>query len=224
MKILIAEDNEKLASLLKKGLETKGYAADCVVDGEEAQTRIELGHEDYDLVILDLMMPKKTGFEVCQNIRNNKIFIPILILTARDSTSDKISALDMGADDYLVKPFSFKELLARIRALMRRPKKLLPTELKTRDIVLNPATRKVSRRGQEIKLTLKEFSLLEYLMRHPNQVVNREQILDNMWDFGFDSFSNIIDVHIKNLRKKLSDDKKEKLLETIRGVGYKLNT
>ncbi len=224
MKILIAEDNEKLAALLKKGLESKGYAADCVIDGEEAQTRIELGHEDYDLVILDLMMPKKTGFEVCQNVRNSKIFIPILILTARDSTTDKISALDMGADDYLVKPFSFKELLARIRALMRRPKKLLPTELKTRDIVLNPATRKVSRKGQEIKLTLKEFSLLEYLMRHPNQVVNREQILDNMWDFGFDSFSNIIDVHIKNLRKKLEDNKRENLLETIRGVGYKLNS
>lgn len=224
MKILIAEDNEKLAALLKKGLESKGYAADCVIDGEEAQTRIELGHEDYDLVILDLMMPKKTGFEVCQNVRNSKIFIPILILTARDSTTDKISALDMGADDYLVKPFSFKELLARIRALMRRPKKLLPTELKTRDIILNPATRKVLRKGQEIKLTLKEFSLLEYLMRHPNQVVNREQILDNMWDFGFDSFSNIIDVHIKNLRKKLEDNKRENLLETIRGVGYKLNS
>lgn len=224
MKILIAEDNEKLASLLKKGLESKGYAADCVSDGEEAQTRIELGHEDYDLVILDLMMPKKTGFEVCQNVRSSKIFIPILILTARDSTNDKISALDMGADDYLVKPFSFKELLARIRALMRRPKKLLPTELKTRDIILNPATRKVSHKGHEIKLTLKEFSLLEYLMRHPNQVVNREQILDNMWDFGFDSFSNIIDVHIKNLRKKLEDNKKGNLLETIRGVGYKLNS
>jgi len=224
MKILIAEDNEKLAALLKKGLESKGYAADCVIDGEEAQTRIELGHEDYDLVILDLMMPKKSGFEVCQNVRNSKIFIPILILTARDSTNDKISALDMGADDYLVKPFSFKELLARIRALMRRPKKSLPAELKTRDIVLNPATRKVLRKGQEIKLTLKEFSLLEYLMRHPNQVINREQILDNMWDFGFDSFSNIIDVHIKNLRKKLEDSKKENLLETIRGVGYKLNS
>lgn len=223
MKILIAEDNEKLASLLKKGLESKGYAVDCVADGEEAQSRIEFNHEDYDLIILDLMMPKKTGFEVCQNTRNNKIFIPILILTAKDSTTDKITALDMGADDYLVKPFSFKELLARIRALLRRPKKLLPTELRMRDILLDPATRKVSRNGQEIKLTLKEFSLLEYLMRHPNQVLNREQILDNIWDFGFDSFSNVIDVHIKNLRKKLRDTEKNKMLETIRGVGYKLN-
>jgi DNA-binding response OmpR family regulator len=145
-----------------------------------------------------------------------------LILTARDSTDDKISALDCGADDYLVKPFSFKELLARIRAILRRPKNSLPTELKINKITLNPTTRKVLCGEKEIKLTLKEFSLLEYLMRHPNQVLNREQILDNLWDFGFDSFSNVVDVHMKNLRKKLEDDSNGEFLETIRGVGYRI--
>lgn len=222
MKILIVEDQEKLAQLLKKGLETKGYAVDYVLDGEEGQSRIELSHEDYDLVILDLMMPKKNGFEVCRAVRGKNISIPILILTARDSTDDKITALDAGADDYLVKPFSFKELLARVRAILRRPKDSLPAELRIQNITLNPITRKVLCGDNEIDLTLKEFSLLEYLMRHPNQVLNREQILDNLWDFGFDSFSNVVDVHIKNLRKKLKDEDGKKILETVRGVGYRI--
>lgn len=222
MKILIVEDNEKLATLLKKGLESKGYTTDYVTDGEAGQSRIEMGSEDYDLVILDLMMPKKSGFEVCKNIRQKNIPVPILILTARDSTDDKITALDCGADDYLVKPFSFKELLARIRAILRRPKNSFHAELKVNKITLNPATRKVLHGSKEVKLTLKEFSLLEYLMRHPNQVLNREQILDNLWDFGFDSFSNVVDVHVKNLRKKLDDESGEKILETVRGVGYRI--
>jgi len=222
MKILIVEDQEKLAQLLKKGLETKGYAVDYVLDGEEGQSRIELSHEDYDLVILDLMMPKKNGFEVCRAVRGKNISIPILILTARDSTDDKITALDAGADDYLVKPFSFKELLARVRAILRRPKDSLPAELRIQNITLNPVTRKVLCGGNEVGLTLKEFSLLEYLMRHPDQVLNREQILDNLWDFGFDSFSNVVDVHIKNLRKKLKDEDGKKILETVRGVGYRI--
>lgn len=222
MKILIVEDNEKLAQMLKKGFESKGYAADFVTDGEAGQNRIELCYTDYDIVVMDLMMPKKNGLDVCEYIRGKKIAIPILILTARDSTDDKISALDYGADDYMVKPFSFKELLARVRAIMRRPKNSLPTELKINKITLNPTTRKVTCEGKEIKLTLKEFGLLEYLMRHPNQVLNREQILDNLWDFGFDSFSNIVDVHIKNLRKKLKDRNNGKFLETIRGVGYRI--
>lgn len=222
MKILIVEDNEKLAQMLKKGFESKGYAADYVTDGEAGQSRIELCYNDYDIVVLDLMMPKKNGLEVCQYIREKNIAIPILILTARDSTDDKISALDYGADDYMVKPFSFKELLARIRAILRRPKDSLPSELKVNKITLNPTTRKVLCGEKEVKLTLKEFSLLEYLMRHPNQVLNREQILDNLWDFGFDSFSNVVDVHMKNLRKKLEDKTGGEFLETIRGVGYRI--
>lgn len=222
VKILIVEDNEKLAQMLKKGFESKGYAADYVTDGEAGQSRIELSSDDYDIVILDLMMPKKNGMEVCEYVRKKNITIPILILTARDSTDDKISALDSGADDYMIKPFSFKELLSRVRAILRRPKKSFPIELKISKITLNPSTRKVLNNGKEIKLTLKEFSLLEYLMRHPNQVLNREQILDNLWDFGFDSFSNVVDVHMKNLRKKLESEANGEFLETIRGVGYRI--
>lgn len=223
MRILIVEDQEKLAELMKKGLESKGYAADYVTDGEQGQNRIELYSQDYDLIILDLMMPIKNGFEVCKNVRQKGISIPILVLTARDSTDDKIHALDAGADDYIIKPFSFKELLARIRALLRRPKKSLQSELKIKNLTLNTMTRKACLGGQEIKLTLKEFGLLEYLMRNSGQVMNREQIINNLWDFGFDSFSNIVDVHIKNLRKKLNDGKKSNILETIRGVGYRIN-
>ncbi len=222
MRILIIEDEEKLAISLKKGLEKEGYAVDYVLDGETGQRRIALNHQDYDLVILDLMMPKRDGFEVCRNVRKQNITIPILVLTARDATEDKVQALNDGADDYLVKPFSFEELTARIRALLRRPEQALTEELTVRDLVLNTSSRKVHRRGDEIFLTLKEFSLLEYLMRHPNQVVTRENMIDHLWDFAFDSFSNVVDVHIKNLRRKIDGNYDEKLLETIRGVGYKI--
>ena len=222
MRILIIEDEEKLAQTLKKGLEKEGYAVDYILEGEAGQRRIEMSHKDYDLVILDLMLPKRDGFEIAKNVRKQDITIPLLVLTARDATGDKVHALDSGADDYLVKPFSFEELLARVRALLRRPEPVLPAELKVRDLTLNPVTRKSYRKNKEIPLTLKEFGLLEYLMRHPGQVVTREQILDHLWDFAFDSFSNVVDVHMKNLRKKIDGDHNEKLLETIRGVGYRI--
>ncbi len=222
MRILIVEDEEKLAKSLKKGLEKEGYAVDYCLDGEAGERRIEISHKDYDAVVLDLMLPKKDGFEICRNIRRQNIVIPILVLTARDATDDKVTALDAGADDYLVKPFSLEELNARLRALLRRPEQMLPVELTIRDLVLDTATRKVYRGSQEIPLTLKEFNLLEYLMRHPDQVLTREQILDHLWDFAFDSFSNVVDVHMKNLRKKIDGDTGEKLLETIRGVGYRI--
>ena len=192
------------------------------MDGEAGQRRIETNYKDYDLIILDLMLPKRNGFEVCKNVRQADIVTPILILTARDAVEDKVYALDEGADDYLVKPFSFQELLARIRALLRRPEQVLPVELNIKDLNLNSSTRRVTRLNREIPLTLKEFGLLEYLMRHPNQVLTREQILDHLWDFAFDSFSNVVDVHIKNLRKKVDGEYNEKLLETIRGVGYRI--
>jgi len=224
MRILIIEDEEKLAQALKKGLEKEGYAADYILDGEAGQRRIEISHKDYDLIILDLLLPKITGFEIAANIRRADILTPILILTARDAIEDKVSALDSGADDYLVKPFSFEELFARVRALLRRPEQTLPLELKAKDLSLNVTTRKVYRQGKEVPLTMKEFGLLEYLMRHPNQVLTREQILDHLWDFAFDSFSNIVDVHMKNLRKKVDTEYHDKLLETIRGVGYKIIT
>jgi len=222
MRILVVEDQENLAKLIKDGLETDGFAVDYVLDGLAAQTRIELNHDDYDLIILDLMLPKKDGLEVCRAVRAQKITTPILMLTAKDGVDDIIKGLNVGADDYLIKPFSFEILVARIRAILRRPKISLPLELKARSICLDPAKKLVLKNNKEIKLTLKEYSLLEYLMRHPNQVINREQILSSVWDFAFDSFSNVVDVHITNLRKKLGD-KGGQILETVRGMGYKIN-
>lgn len=221
MKIFIIEDNEKLASGIKQGLEQEGYAADYVLDGESGARRIELGMGDYDLVILDIMLPKKDGVSVLRDWRKANITIPVLMLTAKDTTEDKIIGLDCGADDYLIKPFSFDELTARIRALLRRPKYALPVELKIRDVVLNTATRKMTCAGKAIPLTLKEFMVLEYLMRNPNKVITRDELYDHAWDFAANAFSNTVDVHIKNVRKKIDYNRHEKLLETIRGVGYR---
>ena len=222
MRILIVEDEENLAISLKMGLEKNGYAADYITDGEVAMHRMELFRNNYDIIILDLMLPKVNGFEICTKARSLGITVPILVLTARDSVDDKIAALDAGADDYMVKPFSFEELLARVRAILRRPDDTLPNKLKIGDILLDPSTRKVFLKNRDVFMTLKEFSILEYLMRHPNQVLNREQILDHIWDFNFDSFSNVIDVHIKNIRKKINDGQNKTTLETVRGVGYRL--
>jgi DNA-binding response OmpR family regulator len=223
MKILVVEDQENLAKLVKDGLEAEGFAVDCVFDGETAQTRIELNHEDYDLVLLDVMLPKKTGTEVCQNIRAQKIAIPILMLTAKDSAEDIINGLNIGADDYIVKPFTFDILIARIRAVLRRPHTSLPIKLEAQNLRLDITSKQLFKGRTEVKLTLKEFNLLEYMMRNPNRVLNREQILSNVWDFSFDSFSNVVDVHITNIRKKI-DDHEGKILETVHGVGYKLNS
>lgn len=222
MRILIIEDEEKLAKSLKKGLEKNGYAVDYLTDGEAGERRIQMYQKDYDFVILDLMLPGKNGFEICKSVRDQGITVPILVLTARDTVDDKVTALNNGADDYLVKPFSFEELLARVRAVQRRPSETIVDELKVQDLTLNPATRVVSRGGEHLNLTLKEFELLHYLMRHPNQAMSREDIFVHLWDFADNSLSNTIDVHMKNLRKKIDDQKNEKLLETVRGVGYKI--
>jgi len=224
MKILIVEDEERLAKLIKKALEKEGFAADYVTDGEAAETRIEICYKDYDLVILDLMLPKKDGLTICQNIRNKKINIPILVLTAKFDIDDKVKTLNAGADDYLVKPFSLEELTSRIRALLRRPPQSIPTILKVQDLTLENSTRKVTRGAKEIKLTVKEFSILEYLMRNPNQVISRSQLLDHLWGSDFDSFSNVIDVHVKNLRKKVNNGGRRKVIETIRGIGYRISS
>lgn len=223
MRILIIEDQENIAKLIKKGLESEGFAVDYILDGEAGLQRIELYHSDYDLVILDIMLPGKSGVEICQTVRSKKISTPIIMLTAKDGADDMVEGLDVGADDYMVKPFSFEVLLARIRAILRRPKQALPLELKINDLVLNPATRTVLKSKKEIKLTLKEYSLLEYLMRNPNQVISRDQILSNVWDFAYDSFANVVDVHVTHLRKKIGD-KNGVVIETIRGIGYKINT
>ena len=224
MKILIVEDEEKLAEALSRGLEAHGYAVDTIGDGKKAQTRIVMHRDDYDLVILDLMLPSMDGLEICKSIRDENIVIPVLILTARNETENKVNLLLSGADDYMVKPFSFAELLARVKALLRRPSELIPEILQVHGIEMNVVKRRVYRDGKEIPLTLKEFGLLEYFMRHPDQVVNREDLLAHLWDFNYASFSNVVDVHIKNLRRKLGDSGAPDALETIRGVGYRLRT
>lgn len=222
MKVLIVEDEEKLAIGLKTGLEHEGFTSDYLTDGEKGETRIRTCRGDYDIVILDLMLPKRNGFEVCANVRQAGVTLPILILTARDTIEDKVLALNSGADDYLVKPFSFDELVARLHALLRRPHETLPEELRAYDLILNPVTREVCRGEEKIDLTLKEFELLQYLMRHPNQVMGREDIFAHIWDFADSSLSNVIDVHIKNLRRKLDEKHDRKLLETVRGIGYSI--
>lgn len=222
MKILLIEDEQKLAQALAKGLGLEGFAVDTISDGKKALTRISLHRNDYDIVILDLMLPSMDGYEIAKQMREMNITVPILVLTARAETDTKVQLLLAGADDYLVKPFSFAELTARVRALLRRPQEVLPETLKIGDLELNPTERRVFRNGHEIPLTLKEFGLLEYFMRHPNQVVNREDLLSHLWDFNYVGFSNVVDVHVKNLRRKLDSEGGATVLETVRGIGYRL--
>lgn len=222
MRILVVEDEPKLAAIIAKGLTAKGYAVDAINDGQEALTRILVHHGDYDLVVLDLMLPNKSGKEICEAMRAQEITTPILVLTARAETEHKVDLLLAGADDYLVKPFSFDELTARIQAILRRPTESVPPVLTAGDIVLNPSEHTVTKDGKEVPLTLKEFRLLEYFMRHPNQVINREDFLAHLWDFNYEAFSNVVDVHVKNLRRKLDAADAPSILETIRGIGYRL--
>jgi two-component system, OmpR family, response regulator len=222
MRILVVEDEPKLAGVIAKGLMAKGYAVDTLGDGEEAFTRILVHAKDYDLVMLDLMLPSKSGNDICREVRERGVTVPILILTARTETEHKVDLLLAGADDYMVKPFSFDELLARIQAILRRPSETLPSILTVGDLELDPAAFTVRQEGKEISLTLKEFRILEYLMQHPNQVVNREDLLTHLWDFNYEAFSNVVDVHIKNLRQKLDSKGDASILETVRGIGYRL--
>ena len=217
MRILIVEDNQKLAGYIKKALEQKSYSADCIYDGEAGEKRATFG--EYDLIILDIMLPKRDGITVCKNLREKNINLPIIMLTAKGELDDRVEGLDSGADDYLVKPFELKELLARTRALLRRPKQKTDEILKVQDITIDNAKHTVKQGNKELKLTLKEYAVLEYLVRNKGNVVNREQILGHCWDFAFDSFSNIVDVYIKQLRKKLND-KNGKYIKTIREIGY----
>jgi two-component system OmpR family response regulator len=222
MRILVIEDDHGLASALRRGLGCEGYAVDCVDDGQRAAVRVEMHRDDYDLLILDIMLPGLSGIEVCRRLRDRGVALPILMLTARDATEDKVEGLDAGADDYLVKPFAFAELLARVRTLLRRPQDILPPRLVVGDLTLDPASRRVWRRSDEIPLTAKEFALLELFVRNAGQVLTREQILSHVWDFDFDSFSNVVDVHVKNLRKKVDRGYRTRLIGTVRGVGYRL--
>lgn len=224
MRILIVEDEENIATSLKLLLEENGHAVDYLLDGKAGERRIASRHDDYDFLILDLMLPGKDGFEICRSLRKVGLTIPILILTGRNNIEDKVLALDSGADDYLVKPFSSEELLARLRAIYRRPVGAFIDSLKIQDLMLDPGSREVRRGERKIELTLKEFELLQYLMRHPDRAINREDLFAHLWDFSDNSLSNIIDVHMKNLRKKIDIENEEKLLETVRGIGYKIKS
>lgn len=223
MHLLIVEDEERLAKALKKGLELKGYAVDWLADPEKARSRILLYRQEYDLIILDLMLPGLDGATITESVRSQGVTTPIVILTARNETEHKVDLLNKGADDYIVKPFSFEELLSRINAVLRRPAQQKPITLRVGPLEMDMATRVVKRDGKEISLTLKEFSLLECFMRQPNEVLSREKLFDHVWDFNSLSWSNVLDVHMKNLRKKLGqNDDGEQLFETVRGVGYRL--
>lgn len=218
MRILVVEDEKKLATYIKKGLEESHFAVDVSYDGEEGLFMLDTN--EYDLVILDIMLPKKNGFEILKEARNNGKDMPILLLTARDAVEDKAHGLDLGADDYLVKPFSFIELMARVRALIRRGKVRYQTRLTVADLSLDLAAHRLYRNGQPIDLTNKEFALLEFFMRNLNTVLTRTQIAEHVWDYNFDSLTNVIDVFVNRLRNKIDKDRAHKLIHTIKGVGY----
>ena len=218
MKILVVEDEKKVASFLKKGLEQEYYSVDVAFDGKEGLNYIF--SNEYDLIILDIMLPFMDGISLLKKIRKEKIGTPILMLTAKDTVDDKVTGLDSGADDYLAKPFAFEELLARIRALMRRKEESKSLILSVGNLSLDTQTHKVMRGGKEIILTPKEYSILEYLLRNKNNVVSRMKLTDHVYEYHFDPDTNVIDVYINKLRNKIDKDFKQQLLHTIRGIGY----
>jgi DNA-binding response OmpR family regulator len=220
MRILVIDDDRRLCAIIKRGLLEEAYAVDLAYDGEEGEYLAEVN--TYDLIILDIMLPNKDGIEVCHELRIKKINTPILMLTAKDTVEDRVKGLDTGADDYLVKPFAFNELLARIRALLRREGIAKAPELRVADLTLNTLSRQIWRGQRPIELTTKEYVILEYLMRHPNVVVTRTMIEEHAWDYDFDSLSNLIDVYIRRLRRKIDNEGEDSLIQTVRGAGYRL--
>jgi two-component system OmpR family response regulator len=220
MRILIVEDQVKMAGLVKRGLQKEGMATDVATDGEEALWRAQA--TEYDAIILDLMLPGIDGFQVCSRLRDEGVWAPILMLTARDAVRDRVAGLDGGADDYLTKPFSYSELLARLRALVRRGPVERPAELRVGDLRLDPARRQVWRGEAEIQLSPKEFSLLETFMRRPGEVLSRFQLLEHAWDYEYENRSNVVDSYIRLLRRKVDRPFGVRSIETVRGVGYRL--
>jgi DNA-binding response OmpR family regulator len=218
MRILVVEDEKKIANFIKRGLEEEQYEVQTAADGEEG---LRLAQEkSFDLIVLDWMLPKKDGLSVLKELREKKNMTPVLMLTAKDSVEDIVAGLDSGSDDYLTKPFAFIELSARVRALVRRSEQDRGAEIRFADLRLDPVTHKVWRKDKEIELTAKEYGLLEYFMRNPNQVVTRTMIAEHCWDYTFDTFTNIIDVYVNYLRKKIDREADRKLIHTVRGVGY----
>ena len=220
MRVLIVEDELKMASLVRRGLAEEGHPADVAATGDDALWMAEA--HPYDAIVLDVMLPGISGFETCRRLRNAGIWTPVLMLTARDGVGDRVAGLDAGADDYLAKPFSFAELFARLRALVRRGGVERPTEVVVDDLRLDPATRRVWRGKVEIRLSPKEFVLLETFMRRPGQALSRLQLLEHAWDFAYEHRSNVIDVYVRYLREKIDRPFGTSSLETVRGVGYRL--
>jgi two-component system copper resistance phosphate regulon response regulator CusR len=222
MRILLVEDEPRMANVIAKGLREQSYAVDVAADGEEALYQTSIN--DYDLILLDVLLPKRDGFEVCRELRARRDSTPILMLTARATIDDRVTGFDAGADDYLTKPFSFRELSARVRALMRRDSQLRPDAYQLADLIVDSASHRVTRAAREIELTAKEYALLEFLARRAGQLVSRSEIAAHVWDDSFDPFSNTIEVYMNRLRKKIDDDHPVKLLHTRRGEGYILES
>lgn len=219
MRVLLVEDDKRMASFIAKGLRENTYAVDLAENGEDALYQTSIN--DYDIIILDVMMPLKNGFEVCRELRKSQnLNLPVMMLTARDAVEDRITGLDAGADDYLIKPFEFGELLARLRALLRRNVQIRPPKIIIADLEIDTTAQKIRRSGREIQLTTKEFALLEYLAREKGKVVTRSEIAEHVWDENFDAFSNLIDVYIKRLRTKMDEGFDRELIQTRRGAGY----
>lgn len=218
MRILVVEDDARVASFLRRGLREEHYTVDTALDGEQALFLAQTG--EYDLIILDMMLPKRSGIDVLKTLRAERATMPILVLTAKDEIGDKVSGLNAGADDYLTKPFSFEELLARVRALLRRRGDMTPTVLRIADLEMDTLRHCVTRGGQKLDLTSREHALLEFFLRHTKQVVTRTMLAEHVWEHDFDPLSNVIDVHVARLRRKIDDDFSLKLLHTIRGRGY----
>ena len=221
MRVLLVEDEVQIADFVTRGLSEQGYAVDVAYDGDEGLHWPDVA--EFDVIILDVMLPGRNGLELCRSFRERGIRTPVLMLTARDAVEDRVLGLDSGADDYLVKPFAFAELLARLRALTRREPAALGTLLRVGDLIFDTLTQEVSRQGMRLELTTKECRLLEYLMRHPNHVLTRTMIAEHVWNYGFDNATNVIDVHVRNLRRKIDAPFTVKLLQTIRGAGYRIS-
>jgi two-component system OmpR family response regulator len=220
MRILVVEDELRMASLIRRGLLQEGLSADVAPNGEDALWMAQA--HAYDAIVLDVMLPGINGFETCRRLRHDGIWSPVLMLTARDSVDDRVAGLDTGADDYLVKPFAFAELLARLRALARRGDSERPSVLEVGDLQLDPASREVKRGDSEIRLSAKEFALLETFMRRPGQVLSRLHLLEHAWDFAYENRSNVVDVYVRHLRQKIDEPFDRRSLETVRGAGYRL--
>ena len=221
MRILVVEDDKKVASFVEKGLREDGYSVDVAHDGTEGSLNAHV--HDYDLLILDVMLPGKTGYDILNELRREQSSVPVLLLTARDATEDIVRGLDAGADDYLTKPFSFEVLLARVRALVRRGGARRLERLRYDDVELDRIQHSVHRGGRDLRLTAKEFQLLEYFLLHPEEVVRRTHLLEKVWDLHFDPMSNVVDVHVAKLRRKLTEGGGSALIHTVRGVGYILS-